>query len=180
MQWNNAGRVLALVAVVSCFASPRSAHALADSDNLAGHFGVGFQIGAPFALTGKYWLTKDQAIQAYIGTFNAGWNAAGVDYVFEFARVRPSGAPLSFGFHVGVGGVLGFGDGNCFDSFGDHRCRGGDDDDDLAVGVRLPVAANMYFNKVPIEVFLELSPVFEIVPDFDGALLAALGGRFYF
>ncbi len=177
MAWKKSVRWLA-VAVMALVAAPRSASALADTDNLSGHFGIGFQVGAPFALTGKYWLAKDHALQAYIGSFDGGWNAAGMDYVFELARLRPSGAPLTFGFHVGVGGIIGFGDGNCFDGFGDHRCRGGDDE--VALGVRLPVAANMYFTKVPIEVFLELSPVFEIVPDFDGDLLAGLGGRFYF
>ncbi len=167
-----------LFAAVLLLCVPRSAFALADADNLNGHFGLGFQIGAPFALTGKYWFAREQALQGFIGTFGNGWNAVGVDWVYEFAHVRP-GAPIHFGFHVGVGGVLGFGDGNCFDAFGDSRCTGRDNDE-LAVGVRMPVAANMYFNKVPIEVFLELSPVFVVAPDFDGDLLAGLGGRFYF
>jgi hypothetical protein len=171
-------RRLGVVCALALLLAPVSASAMADTDNLNGHFGLGFQIGAPFAITGKYWLSKETALQAYLGTFSHGWNAAGVDWVYEFARIRPSGAPLTFGFHVGVGGIVGFGHGNCFDGFGDHRCGG--TDDDVALGVRMPIAANMYLTKVPIEIFLELSPVFEIIPDFDGDLIAALGGRFYF
>ena len=168
-----------LLAALLVLALPRDAFALADSRNLDGHFGLGFQIGAPFAITGKYWLSREQALQAYIGTFGRGWNAIGADWVYEFAHVSP-GAPVHFGFHVGVGGILAFGNDGCFDTWGRDRCRFDDNDDDLGVGVRMPIAANMYFNKVPIEVYLELAPVFIVVPGFAGDLLAGLGGRFYF
>lgn len=172
-------RALGLLAVLALLGAPRLASAKASSENLDGHFGLGFQVGSPFAISGKYWLSRDTALQGYVGTFGNNFNAVGLDWVYQFARVRPSGGGVHFGFHVGVGGILGFGDGDCFDSFGDHRCNDGDDDE-LALGVRVPVAANLYFDKVPIEVFLELSPVFQIVPDFDGDLLLGLGGRFYF
>jgi hypothetical protein len=169
----------ALLLALAIAGTPAVASAMASSENLDGHFGVGFQVGSPFALTGKYWLSKQTALQAYIGTFNYHFNGAGVDWVYEFARVRPSGAPVFFGFHVGVGGILGWGDGNCFGTFGNRYCNGVVDNR-VALGVRVPVAANMYLEKIPLEIYLELSPVFEVAPDFNGDLLAALGGRFYF
>lgn len=159
---------------------PNAANAAADTANLAGRFGFGFQVGAPFAITGKYWLTKDQALQGYVGTFFGDAGIIGADYVVTFARTRLTGAPLHFGFHIGGGGALVFGDHACFNHWNDRHCHDNDGDDDIALGVRVPLAANMYLDKVPLEIYLELAPVFEIVPDFDGTLTAGLGVRYYF
>lgn len=176
-------RLVLVSMLVGASLLPRTASAAADTDNLSGHFGLGLQLGAPWAITGKYWLNQDHALQGYIGFFNHGFDVVGLDYVFQMKRVR-LGREVDVGFHIGVGGVLGFGDGNCFDGFGDNYCDFDDDDDyydnDLAFGVRMPLAANMYFQSVPIEVYLELAPVIELIPDFAGDFMLGLGGRYYF
>lgn len=170
-------RIAQITLVASLFVAS-VAHAEADTGNLKGRFGLGFQVGQPFAIVGKYWLSQDAALQGYAGTFDGDAGILGLDWVQTIGRVRPSGAPIFFGFHIGVGGALGLGDHACFDHWGHHY--GCDDDDTIALGVRVPVAANMYFDKVPIEVFLELAPLFQIVPDFHGDLSLGLGGRYYF
>jgi hypothetical protein len=178
---NRAWRGLAFVLAFAVLSlSSRTTSAMASTDDLDGHFGLGLQLGAPWAITGKYWLNKQQALQGYIGFFDGGFNVVGVDWVYQLTRIR-LGREVDLGVHIGVGGVLGFGDGNCFNGFGDNYCAFDHPHDrHLALGARVPVAANFFFKSVPIEAYLELAPVFEFIPDFAGDLMLGLGGRFYF
>ncbi len=47
-------------------------------------------------------------------------------------------------------------------------------------GVRIPVGLKYYLAKQSIDLFVEIVPVLDIVPDTDFDVDAAIGARFYF
>ena len=57
------------------------------------------------------------------------------------------------------------------------RLRDNRDDD---IGVRIPVGLAYMFADAPFDIFVEVVPILDLVPDTDFDLNAALGGRFYF
>ncbi len=44
----------------------------------------------------------------------------------------------------------------------------------------MPFGINYVFEPIPIEVFLEIVPALEIIPDVDFHLRAGIGARYYF
>ncbi|HLU65496.1 MAG TPA: hypothetical protein VKZ63_04445 [Kofleriaceae bacterium] len=182
----------ALAALILLLATP--AHA-----DEGGDLGIGVQVGGPTGLNGKYYMDQI-ALQFGVGLVERGWDDgthAHLDVLWHplvLARERSFTMPLYFG----VGGRI------LEDDNGDwYHCHGGtcydDFDDDLHVGVRVPVGLLMAFHNVPIDAFLELAPVVDIIHDDDAdyfchdghchedwddddriSLYVTLGARYYF
>ena len=53
-------------------------------------------------------------------------------------------------------------------------------EDDVTLGVRLPVGLTYLLKDGSLEFFMELAPVVELLPDTDADVDAAFGIRFYF
>lgn len=134
--------------------------------------GVGIIIGEPTGVTLKKWLGKDRAIDAA-----AGWDFSGhdsfqfhADYLLHnFGLLKTGNLGGRLPLYYGVGGRI---------SFNDHH--DGHDHHDTVVGVRVPVGLAYLFPKAPVEMFVELVPILNIVPDTDLDLGAAIGVRYYF
>ena len=137
-------------------------------------FGVGFMVGAPSAIAGKYYLSSNTAIDGGIGVIRGFGRRDGLhlhlDYLLHPA-VLASADPFLLPLYLGIGGRV-------FDFDDDER-----GEDDLGLGVRVPIGIMLDFNNVPIDVFFELALVVDFLvdagdvgADFNGAL----GFRYYF
>lgn len=135
-------------------------------------FGLGLMIGAPTGLSGKYYLSADNAIDFGLGVVRHFRNRDGLhihaDYLWHPA-VLLTAEPFVMPLYFGVGAR--------FFDFSDNN------DDDLSVGVRVPLGIALDFNNVPIDIFFELAFVFDFIVDRGDTyadLNGAIGLRYYF
>jgi hypothetical protein len=135
-------------------------------------FGLGIMIGAPTAISGKYYLGADTAVDFGVGVIR-GFRRDGLhlhaDFLWHPATLVTA-EPFVMPFYLGIGGRIA--------DFEDDI----DDDGDINLGVRAPVGLMLDFNNVPLDVFFELALVIDFIgydgvdADFNGAL----GVRYYF
>ena len=137
-------------------------------------FGLGFMIGVPSGLAGKYYIGPNRALDFGIGGIRYYRGRDGLhlhlDHLWHPAvlgKNRDFEVPL----YLGVGArFFSFTDGN--DS------RGG------ALGLRAPIGVALDFNKVPLDIFFELAFVADLLIDYEDDyytdVTGALGLRYYF
>jgi len=138
-----------------------------------GPFGLGIMLGDPSGLAFKYHLGGQNAVDGGLGfSVRHDWLHLHVDYLYHFPQTWGGASFLPY---VGIGGKLAIWDG--------RNGRSGyydDDDDDFALGVRVPLGIAWEPKSAPIDLFVEIVPALWVLPgtniDFD----FALGGRFYF
>jgi hypothetical protein len=135
-----------------------------------GPFGLGLIIGSPTGLSGKLYLDRRNAIDFALGAafLSSRGLHAHVDYLWHPVMLTEDAAffmPLYFG----VGARI-------LDH--DH----GANDDDFHLGARVPVGILFDFRTVPLDVFLEIALIVDLVTDHGDHidLNAALGARYYF
>lgn len=150
-------KILSIVALVLSTTAPLS-------DASPGQFGLGIIIGEPTGFDGKYFFDSDHALEAALGWSLSGSNELHiqVDYLYhryDLLKVEEGQLPFFFG----VGGRIKF--------------RENQDDQ---LGVRIPVGLAYEFAGGPFDVFVEIVPILELIPDTDFDLEGAIGGRFYF
>lgn len=122
-------------------------------------------LGEPTGISAKAWLTEIHAVDAAAawsvhrdGFFQVHADVLLHDYdVVDVQEVRGR-IPLSYG----VGGRV---------VLGKH---------DEWVGVRFPLGVSYLFPTAPFDVFLEIVPILDLLPETDFDLDAAIGARFYF
>lgn len=133
-------------------------------------FGLGIILGEPTGISGKSWIVGSTAMD-----FAAAWSfernnslTLHADYLnhhFTLIRVDQGRLPL----YYGIGGRIKFND----------RDRPVDDED-LRVGVRIPVGLAYFFDNVTLDIFLEVVPILDLVPATDFRVNAAFGVRYFF
>jgi hypothetical protein len=139
-----------------------------------GTFGAGLELGSPFGLNGKYFLSSD-------GALNFGLGADGyyrgdrdgfhlyLDYLWHpISLANP--AEFQLPFYIGIGGRLwNFDDAN---------------DNALAFGVRIPFGISFDFNNVPIDIFLQITPTLDFFSGYNDNVgfwfAGSLGIRYWF
>lgn len=127
-------------------------------------FGLGLTLGEPTGFNGKYWVDKDHAIDfglAYslghpIQTFSLH-----ADYLFH--RFNLIKSEVHFPVYYGFGGRIHFGnkEGN-------------------TLGARGVVGILWMHHSLPVDLFIELAPVFNLFPETSLHFDFAIGGRYYF
>jgi hypothetical protein len=182
MRSRNALLALSLVAAFAGTADARRSRSMGGGKYSAnGKFGLGLELGAPFGLNGKYFLSDDRALNFGIGAVYDSYyydNRHGLhlymDYLFH-PFVITNNPTFQLPFYVGIGGRLW--------DFDDRRDR--IDDTGFALGVRVPVGIAFDFNKVPLDVFIQLTFVADVFfqyagdrfgPHFEGSV----GIRYWF
>lgn len=156
--------ILALLLSSSAFAKP-------------GGLGVGVLLGDPTALSAKYFMQGNDAIDGGI--------AFGHHELLLFADVLRH-FPGKFGSrnefvsalnpYVGVGPVVAFSDGDKDHSH--HVIE--DDDDDFGIGGRIPIGVEWTDKEMPIGVSLEIAPGAIIVPSTNAFIQGGVAVRYYF
>lgn len=136
----------------------------------AQELGVGIIAGNPTGVSVKKWLCDDKAVDTA-----AAWSfddhrafQLHADYLWHH-HISPY-SDCTHGFmplYCGLGGRVGFNEGN--------RRHGGR----TRVGVRFPLGVTYLFEQSPIDVFVEVVPLFDIAPSTDLELSAAVGIRYY-
>ncbi len=141
-------------------------------------FGLGVILGEPTGVSVKKWVSDTRAIDGA-----AAWSLSDneslqlhADYLIhlydpENLLAIQDKVPLYYGAGVRVR----------LDAEDDDHGKDNDDDDgDTSVGVRIPVGMSYYFAKNSIDLFVEIVPILDVVPDTDFDVDAAIGARFYF
>lgn len=139
-------------------------------------FGLGVVIGDPTGLSFAYRPGDDWTLQAA-----AGWSLTrerlhlNVDYLYTLVVLEPPETPqLAFPVYVGVGGRLRVDDDGGWDDDWD------DDWDDEGLGIRFPIGMAMLPKQVPFDVFVEIAPAVNLIPETEGGFDGGIGARFYF
>jgi hypothetical protein len=126
-------------------------------------FGIGIIIGEPTGVSGKLWLGGDNALD-----MAAAWSFKGdgsillqADYVwhkFNLINVSSGKLPLYFG----IGGRVIF------------------ESNDTYIGARVPVGLDYIFSGTPLDIFVEIVAILDLVPSTDFDIGGGLGIRFWF
>ncbi len=143
-----------------------------------GKFGLGFVIGDPTAVSAKYFLSEDSAIDLQGSISGRDYFLLWSDYLYYFSPSSKGFARFANRFHSYVGiGALG-----AFATRSDHSRGNFFDkrDDDFAIGARVPFGVEWFFKKVPLGIGLEVVPTAIITPTTKGVLMGGLSLRFYF
>ena len=129
-----------------------------------GSFGMGIIVGEPTGLDLKWFLNDVNAIEGAVA-----WSFSGdtdihiqVDYLYHFydwIKVSKGLLPV----FIGIGGRVAF-----------------REDQDDKLGVRVPVGLSYEFDGGVVDLFGELVPVLDLVPDTDFDFEGAIGARFWF
>lgn len=135
--------------------------------------GVGVILGEPTGVSVKNWLDTRTAVDAA-----AAWSFSGQDSFQLHADylIHPIDLPKipeikgQTTFYYGVGGRLKLQEND------DHNSDNNDD----RLGLRLPIGLSLLLSAVPVEFFVELVPILDLVPDTEFELNAAIGARYYF
>lgn len=137
----------------------------------AEQFGLGVILGNPTGFSANYLLSKNNSIDAALA-YDLGDDEdlhIHVDYLWRFPNSLKA-ENVFFGWYTGVGAQLRTHE----KDHGDH------DKDDTDLGPRAVIGLNHDFQKVPIEVFGEISMTMYIIEETDLDLDFGIGGRYYF
>lgn len=129
------------------------------------HFGIGIELGEPFGVNAKYWLTDILAVDAAAGWSPQDHSAAEIHadlLVHDFDCLRS----ISPTMPVYIGGGV-------FERFRDNNHG------DLA-GLRMPIGVSYLFRNCPVDVFAEFSPELIVAPFARGGITGGAGVRFWF
>ena len=135
---------------------------LAGSAASQGTFGLGIIVGEPTGVSVKGWLTDRTAIDGAAAWAFSDEAALHIhaDYLlhnFDLITVEQGKLPI----HFGIGARVKF-------------------EDESRVGVRIPVGLTYIFDGAPIDIFFEVVPILDLIPDTEFDLNAAIGARFFF
>ena len=125
------------------------------------NFGIGIIAGDPTGLSAKFYTGHANAFD-----FAAAWSFKGdghlllqADYVWHSPLSKTSSG--LFALYYGIGGRVIF-------------------SDDPNVGVRIPVGIDYVFSNAPVDIFVEVVPVLDLIPSTDFDLNGGIGVRFWF
>ncbi|MDX1673104.1 MAG: hypothetical protein R3211_12240 [Balneolaceae bacterium] len=139
-----------------------SSEAVAQDNVFDRKFGFGLMVGEPTGLSVKLWDNNRNAFDGGLAWTFAGDDALSVhaDYLWHnytlFDEVEKGLLPVYFG----VGGRLVF-------------------SNDSRLGVRVPVGINYIPQDAPLDLFFELAPIVDLVPNAEADFSAAAGVRVY-
>jgi hypothetical protein len=133
--------------------------------------GIGVILGEPTGISAKKWITGKLAFDAAAAWSFSGDNSMHLhaDYlIHNFGAVRTDAWTGRLPLYYGLGGRI---------VLGDHDQS---DNDGIWIGVRVPLGISCLFTEAPFDIFAEIVPIFNIIPDTDFDVDAAVGVRYYF
>lgn len=124
--------------------------------------GLGLIVGEPTGISGKFWTGSTTAFDAGLAWSFIDENAFQIhaDYLFHNIRlITVSEGKLPFYYGIGA------------------RLKTAND---IKLGVRVPLGLVYLFQNLPIDIFVEVVPILDILPKTDFQINAALGARYFF
>lgn len=124
-------------------------------------FGLGIIIGEPTGISAKIWTTEYTALDAAMAWSFAekGFLRLHSDLLFHRYLIDVEKGELPFYF--GAGAKLVFAS-------------------ELELGIRIPLGIAYQFDSHPFEAFIEIVPVFNLIPKTQVDMDAGIGFRYYF
>jgi hypothetical protein len=133
---------------------------------------LGVVAGEPTGISLKNWQSRNTALDGAIA-----WSFAGNDYIqlhgdylshnFSLLKVEKGQLP----FYYGIGGRLKLINSDNKNDEGNDKTR---------IGVRIPLGLAYLFEKATLDLFVEVVPVLDLVPETQFDLNAAIGLRYFF
>ncbi len=171
--------LLSALVVVACFACAAPVRAQASGISPMGkQFGLGLQLGAPTAVTGKYMVTPDQGVVGGIGA-GIGWDVSlslHLDYLWH-PTVLATIPPAVFSWYIGGGAWTAL---HAPNAPGFYYGVYYFPHSPISLGARLPIGVDMAFRAVPFELYLEGAPTIALFPRLAFGIGVALGARLWF
>lgn len=130
--------------------------------NAPGRLGLGIILGEPTGISFKAWQSDEVAYDAALAwSFGKeGSVHIHVDYLlhnYELIRTMNSYTPV----YYGIGGRI--------------KTK-----DETVLGFRIPLGINFRSRKIPIDIFIEIVPAFNVIPKTEFDLEGGIGARYYF
>jgi hypothetical protein len=127
--------------------------------------GLGVMAGEPTGLSLKIWGDGRHALDGAAGWSigEDGWLYMHGDYLWHRYDLDPDEFRGTVPYYFGVGGRLLLHEG-----------------DESRVGVRFPIGLDYLFENGRFDVFVEVAPVLDLVPETNFTLSGGVGARFYF
>ncbi|HOP60950.1 MAG TPA: DUF3996 domain-containing protein [Candidatus Saccharicenans sp.] len=122
--------------------------------------GLGIIVGEPTGVIAKYWTSNRTAFDIAGSWSFSGENAFHLhaDYLFHsFIKVETG----KLAFYYGIGARLNL-------------------QDDARFGIKIPLGLSYMLPNAPIDIFFEISPVMDLIPDTELNLLGFVGIRYFF
>jgi hypothetical protein len=177
-----AGTVAVLITfLVAVMAPVRPSHATEVGGSR--RLGLGFAVGEPTSLVGKYFINPANAIDFGLAFARfrrsceraplyrcdrAGFISVNADYLWQDNLAREA---FRLDWHIGAGGRLSVAD----------EYYGVDDDENVSLFARMPIGLDLTFQRPSfLEVFMELAPALLLIPGLELDLEAFIGVRLYF
>lgn len=151
--------IVLIVLILGTFSGRSSA---ISAEPLQRTFGLGVILGEPTGLSAKVWVSPQRAFDAGAAwSFrNKGFLHLHADYLWHFpGRIN---TPEEIDLYLGIGARVGF------------------SAKDGIVGIRFPAGVGWRPQNVPIDLFIEIAPIFDLVPATGLSLNGGIGARFYF
>jgi hypothetical protein len=126
-------------------------------------FGMGLLIGEPSAITGKYWVTDNNAVTGSVGWSFIRDNAIhlSADYLYHFNKFENS----KFIFYAGLGAKLNLGTKSNIKP---------------KIGGRVPLGVCYMIRDIQSDIFLEVVPMLEVTPEIRISGSGGIGFRYFF
>lgn len=159
--------ILLMVILLSMYCSMATA---ATNDG----FGIGIIAGEPTGISVKKWLSRDRALDGAVAwsfTDNSSLQIHADYLVHNFDLLKTGSVGGKLPLYAGIGARV---------KLQSHDDRKGRNYDDTLVGVRVPLGISYLFAKAPVDLFLEIVPVLDLIPGSSLSLNGALGARYYF
>lgn len=133
------------------------------AQNQQSKVGIGVMIGEPTGITFKKWSSATTAFDLGLAWSIGRYDALHVhaDYLWHNAGIFAEVDEGSLMPYVGIGGRLIF------------------LEEDARLGLRIPLGINYLFGEAPLEIYLEVAPVVNLVPDTDFDMTGNVGVRVY-
>ena len=147
---------------------------LAPHANAQDGLGVGAIVGEPTGIVIKKWLgdtTAFDAAAAWSFSDNASFQLHGDYLIHNFSLLDPDDLKGYLPVYYGIGGRI---------KLKDENARNGRNDENALVGVRVPFGISYLFADAPVDIFVEIVPILDLVPDTDFGINGAIGARYYF
>lgn len=125
-------------------------------------FGLGIILGEPTGISFKHWTGHNTALAGAAAWAFGRQNAfhLHLDYIFHnFRLIKAERHTIPFYYGIGL-------------RFKDERKD--------RLGVRFPLGIIYMFDNAPIDIFLEIVPIFDFVPRTELSINAGIGARYYF
>ncbi len=124
-------------------------------------FGIGLIIGEPTGISGKYWTGSTTAFDggvawSFIDDGALHLHADFLKHIFDLIPVEQGDLPLYFG--------------------GGARINIGEQ---FHFGIRGAVGLNYMFENAPVDIFIEIAPIFDFVPATAFSMNGGIGVRYF-